>query len=329
MGHHDDGTSLRGAGGMIAQCRADAVEHVEKAFPPLWAAGGKRVARHRPQIGQFGIAQAILLPEILFPQPRVDLGGMIGEKGGGAVTTSLCRACDDMANRPEPWGHGRQKRLCPRVQRHIETTTQPPPRGGGRMADQNEFGAGEFHHRAFQVRANLLFHVAMAMSILITGGARSGKSELAERKTLGLGGQAIYIATAEAFDDEMRARIDRHRARRGPEWQTLNAPVALVSALRDSDADGLPRLVDCITLWLSNLMLADRDWQAEVAALADLIPRLRAPVVFVTNEVGSGIVPDNALARAYRDAAGLTNQRLAAACDELWFCVSGHPLKVK
>lgn len=168
----------------------------------------------------------------------------------------------------------------------------------------------------------------MTKSILITGGARSGKSVLAERIALALGQPAIYIATAEAFDDEMGERIARHRARRGPEWVTLAAPLDLCGALTDSDT-GAPRLVDCLTLWLSNLMLADRDWEGEVDALAALIPQLAAPVVFVTNEVGSGIVPDNALARAYRDAAGLTNQRLADACEELWLCVAGHPLKVK
>lgn len=169
----------------------------------------------------------------------------------------------------------------------------------------------------------------MGKSILITGGARSGKSVLAERMTLALGEPAIYIATAEAFDAEMADRIERHRARRGPEWQTLNAPNNLVAALSESDTSQRPRLVDCVTLWLSNIMLAERDWEAEVGTLTGLLPRLRAPVVFVTNEVGSGIVPDNALARDYRDAAGLTNQRLAEACDELWFCVSGHPVKVK
>lgn len=126
----------------------------------------------------------------------------------------------------------------------------------------------------------------------------------------------------------MAERIARHQARRGTEWTTLAAPRDLTGTLHSSDG-GPPRLVDCLTLWLSNLILADIDWQAEVAALADLIPRLTAPVVFVTNEVGSGIVPDNALARVYRDAAGLTNQRIAAACDELWFRVAGHPLKVK
>jgi adenosylcobinamide kinase / adenosylcobinamide-phosphate guanylyltransferase len=168
----------------------------------------------------------------------------------------------------------------------------------------------------------------MTKSILITGGARSGKSALAEGMTLALGRPAVYIATAEAWDDEMEDRIVRHRARRGTEWETVAEPLDLVRALTETDG-GPPRLVDCVTLWLSNLMLGGHDWEAEVARVTDLIPRLAAPVVFVTNEVGSGIVPENALARAYRDAAGIANQRLADACDELWLCVSGHPLKVK
>ena len=168
----------------------------------------------------------------------------------------------------------------------------------------------------------------MTKSILITGGARSGKSTMAERMTLSLGPRAIYIATAQAWDDEMRERIAEHRARRGPQWQTVAEPLDLVGALRDSDGTE-PRLVDCITLWLTNLILAERDWRAEVEALTGLIGQQHAPVIFVTNEVGSGIVPDNALARSFRDAAGWTNQRLASTCDELWLCVSGHPLKVK
>ena len=168
----------------------------------------------------------------------------------------------------------------------------------------------------------------MRKSILITGGARSGKSTFAERTTLSLGQPATYIATAQAFDDEMKDRIARHQARRGAEWTTLAEPLALCDALKDSDGGG-PRLVDCLTLWLTNLMLAERDWESEVAKLTDLLPRMDAPVVLVTNEVGAGIVPENKLARAFRDAAGLTNQQVAGVCDELWLCVAGHPLKVK
>ena len=169
----------------------------------------------------------------------------------------------------------------------------------------------------------------MGKSILITGGVRSGKSRHAEERTLVLGQPAIYIATAEAHDAEMADRIARHQARRGPEWRTIGAPLDLLGALRDTDSDGAPRLVDCLTLWLSNLMLSGQDWEAASDALAAALPDLRAPVVFVTKEVGAGIVPENALARAFRDAAGLVNQKVATASDELWLCVAGHPLKVK
>ena len=168
----------------------------------------------------------------------------------------------------------------------------------------------------------------MAKSILITGGARSGKSSWAEERTRAFAPPMVYIATAEPLDDEMADRIARHRARRGPEWRTVNAPLDLVGALEESDG-GPPRLVDCLTLWLSNLMLAEHDWETATERLADAIAAQRAPLVLVTNEVGAGIVPENALARSYRDAAGFTNQRIARACDELWFCVSGYPMKVK
>ncbi|MEM0936919.1 MAG: bifunctional adenosylcobinamide kinase/adenosylcobinamide-phosphate guanylyltransferase [Pseudomonadota bacterium] len=168
----------------------------------------------------------------------------------------------------------------------------------------------------------------MAKSILITGGARSGKSVLAERLTLRLGAPAIYIATAEAGDGEMAERIAEHRARRGAGWNTLEAPRALLEALRESDGEH-PRLVDCLTLWLSNLMLDGADWRAEVDGLAASLPSFAAPVVFVTNEVGAGVVPDTSLGRAFRDAAGWTNQTVAAACEEVYLCVAGCPLQLK
>ncbi|WP_420324811.1 bifunctional adenosylcobinamide kinase/adenosylcobinamide-phosphate guanylyltransferase [Mameliella sp.] len=168
----------------------------------------------------------------------------------------------------------------------------------------------------------------MGKSILITGGARSGKSSLAERMTLEHGRPAIYIATAQAHDGEMADRIALHQARRDADWRTVEAPRDLLGALRDTDGT-TPRLVDCLTLWLTNLMLAEEDWRAAVDALTEALPAQSAPVIFVTNEVGAGIVPENALARAFRDAAGLVNQRIATACDELWFCIAGHPLKVK
>lgn len=168
----------------------------------------------------------------------------------------------------------------------------------------------------------------MAKSILITGGARSGKSTLAERMTLETGTPAIYIATAEASDAEMVDRIERHQARRGAEWATVSEPLHLSGALTSSDGQG-PRLVDCLTLWLSNLMLSDRDWEKETRSMLATLEDQVSPVIFVTNEVGAGIVPENKLARDFRDAAGLMNQHVARACDELWFCVAGHPIKVK
>ncbi|MXQ09044.1 bifunctional adenosylcobinamide kinase/adenosylcobinamide-phosphate guanylyltransferase [Alphaproteobacteria bacterium GH1-50] len=168
----------------------------------------------------------------------------------------------------------------------------------------------------------------MGKSILVTGGANSGKSALAERLTLGRGASPVYIATSQAHDDEMRAKIARHRASRGPGWTTIEAPTDIVTALRDSDG-AAPRLVDCLTMWLTNLMLSKADWQAEADALTDLIPTLESPVVFVTNEVGAGIVPENRLARQFRSAAGQLNQQVAACCDEVWLSVSGCPLRIK
>lgn len=167
----------------------------------------------------------------------------------------------------------------------------------------------------------------MKKSILITGGARSGKSALAERIVKRMGDTLVYIATAQAFDDEMTARIDEHQARRGDEWTTINAPFDLAEALLDSD--GQPRLVDCLTLWLTNLMLDGRDIQSETAKLLATLAQQSSSVVFVTNEVGSGIVPENKLGRQFRDAAGRLNQQVADACDEVYLAVSGQPLKVK
>lgn len=164
--------------------------------------------------------------------------------------------------------------------------------------------------------------------ILITGGARSGKSKRAETRTRAFPGQPVYVATAEALDAEMDARIAKHRARRGTDWIEREVPLDLVPALVATDGGGA-RLVDCLTLWLSNLMHAERDWEREVTELAAALPRLRSPVIFVTNEVGLGIVPDNALARSYRDAAGIMNQTIAAAADEVEFVVAGLPMKLK
>jgi adenosylcobinamide kinase/adenosylcobinamide-phosphate guanylyltransferase len=164
--------------------------------------------------------------------------------------------------------------------------------------------------------------------ILITGGARSGKSVRAETRALSFPGRPVYIATAEALDAEMRERIANHRARRGGDWLEREVPLDLVTALSETDGGGA-RLVDCLTLWLSNLLHAGRDWAKETEALTDALSRQKSSVVLVTNEVGLGIVPDNALARQFRDAAGILNQIIARVAHEVEFVVAGLPTRVK
>ena len=164
--------------------------------------------------------------------------------------------------------------------------------------------------------------------ILITGGARSGKSVRAEARAKSFAGKPVYIATAEVLDAEMGERIARHRARRGSEWIEHETPLELVPALKATDGGGT-RLVDCLTLWLSNLMHAERDWSKETTELAEVLQTQKSPVVLVSNEVGLGIVPDNALARQFRDAAGIMNQMIAQAADEVEFIVAGLPVRVK
>jgi adenosylcobinamide kinase/adenosylcobinamide-phosphate guanylyltransferase len=164
--------------------------------------------------------------------------------------------------------------------------------------------------------------------ILITGGARSGKSTRAESRARACAGQPVYIATAEALDCEMSERIAKHRARRGTDWLEREVPLELVTALIETDGAGA-RLVDCLTLWLSNLLHAKRDWATEATKLADALGRQTSPVVLVSNEVGLGIVPDNALARQFRDAAGSLNQMIAGVADEVEFVVAGLPMRVK
>jgi adenosylcobinamide kinase/adenosylcobinamide-phosphate guanylyltransferase len=164
--------------------------------------------------------------------------------------------------------------------------------------------------------------------ILVTGGARSGKSTRAEARARAFPGKPVYVATAEALDAEMRERIAKHRARRGNAWLEHETPLELVAALVETDGRGA-RLVDCLTLWLSNLMHAERDWEKEAMLLAETLGRQNSPVVLVTNEVGLGIVPDNALARRFRDAAGILNQIVARVADEVEFVVAGLPMRVK
>jgi len=162
---------------------------------------------------------------------------------------------------------------------------------------------------------------------LVLGGARSGKSRYAESLIAKLPPPWVYIATAEAGDAEMAARIAAHRARRGPDWRTVETPRDLAGALAACDA--APVLVDCLTLWLSNLMLANAEIDAETVRLEDALAAAKAAVVLVANEVGSGIVPEHALGRRFRDLQGVLNQRMAARADRVILMVAGLPLTVK
>ena len=163
---------------------------------------------------------------------------------------------------------------------------------------------------------------------LVLGGARSGKSRYAESLITARAPPWIYMATAQAGDDEMAQRIAAHRARRDAGWQTIEAPHDLAGAL-DAAAAQAPLLIDCVTLWLTNRMLAEADVDAEIARLEDALARRTGAAVLVSNEVGCGIVPDNALARRFRDAQGRLNQRLAARADRVVLVVAGLPLVVK
>ncbi|UVC19035.1 bifunctional adenosylcobinamide kinase/adenosylcobinamide-phosphate guanylyltransferase [Mesorhizobium onobrychidis] len=163
---------------------------------------------------------------------------------------------------------------------------------------------------------------------LVIGGARSGKSAYAERLVTACPAPWAYIATAQAYDDEMRERIALHRSRRDEGWTTIDAPLDLVGAI-EALPDGRPVLIDCLTLWLTNHMLAEHDIEAECRWLADVLSRPRGPWFVVSNEVGQGIVPDNALARRFRDAAGRLHQQVAAVAGTVLLMVAGLPLKVK
>jgi len=164
---------------------------------------------------------------------------------------------------------------------------------------------------------------------LVLGGARSGKSRHAEALVEAAAPAGLYVATAEPLDAEMCARIDHHRARRGARWTTIEEPLALAPLLAAEARPGRPILVDCLTLWLSNLMHAGRDPDAEIAGLIAALETLRGPAVLVANEVGLGIVPENALVRAFRDHAGRLNREIAAAADRVVFIAAGVPLVLK
>ena len=169
----------------------------------------------------------------------------------------------------------------------------------------------------------------MAPITLVLGGARSGKSAHAERLAVDVSPRRTYIATAQAFDDEMATRIAHHQSRRDSSWRTVEAPLGLSDAIAAEAAPDRVVLIDCLTLWLSNLLLADRDIEEESDALIAALENAAGPLILVSNEVGLGIVPDNALARAFRDHAGRLNQRVAEAADKVVFLAAGLPMTLK
>jgi adenosylcobinamide kinase/adenosylcobinamide-phosphate guanylyltransferase len=172
----------------------------------------------------------------------------------------------------------------------------------------------------------------MSRIIFITGGARSGKSRVAENIAECFGAPLCYIATGQPKDTEMAERIAAHRARRGDKWQTVEEPLELARTISSLDRRYRAMLVDCITLWITNLLLLHNDpglVLKKIRTLAESFPNLRIPLILVSNEVGMGIVPENALARTFRDLAGEANGILAAAADEVHVMFSGIPLRLK
>lgn len=168
--------------------------------------------------------------------------------------------------------------------------------------------------------------------VLVLGGARSGKSEYAEARTLALRGaraKALYLATGQAHDGEMAARIVTHKTRRGSGWATIEEPLDIAGVISARAKQGAPILVDCLTLWLSNLMHADADIVAETAKLCATLKAAKGPIVLVSNEIGLGIVPDNKLARAFRDHAGRIHQEIARVAQDAIFVAAGLPLALK
>ena len=170
----------------------------------------------------------------------------------------------------------------------------------------------------------------MTRHVLVLGGARSGKTAFAERLAMRGGSRPAYLATAQALDGEMRDRVASHQASRGQQFATIEEPLALARALRKAAAHHDVILVDCLTLWITNLLMANADVAQHVSELgAALVEIETAKIVLVSNEVGLGIVPDNAMARTFRDLAGSAHQRLAEICDDVYFIVAGLPMVLK
>ena len=163
----------------------------------------------------------------------------------------------------------------------------------------------------------------------VLGGARSGKSKFAEGLVLESGLKPVYIATGRALDDDMVSRIEVHKERRSTIWETVEEPLALVDALVQSSYPGRMILVDCLTLWITNLMMADANVIHECAGLVSFLEEVEVPVVIVSNETGLGVMPTNKMAREFNDIAGSVHQEIASVCDHAFLVTAGLPLKLK
>ncbi|MEW6108275.1 MAG: bifunctional adenosylcobinamide kinase/adenosylcobinamide-phosphate guanylyltransferase [Nitrospirota bacterium] len=175
--------------------------------------------------------------------------------------------------------------------------------------------------------------------IFITGGARSGKSSFAMAEASKIDGRKAYIATAEALDEEMKERIERHKKQRGNEWDAYEEPLEIADVIKTIEGKYDVIIIDCLTLWLSNVMHADLNLDEEIESLIGILQYAPAqksirtcsntPLLIVSNEVGMGIVPENEMARRFRDMAGTLNQRIAEIADEVYMVVAGIPVKIK
>jgi adenosylcobinamide kinase/adenosylcobinamide-phosphate guanylyltransferase len=169
----------------------------------------------------------------------------------------------------------------------------------------------------------------MRRTVLVLGGARSGKSTFAESLAIGHKGSKFYVATSEIIDEEMRRRVELHVAQRGEGWRTIEAPLDLSGALAEASGDTSFVLVECLTIWINNLLYCDKNVEHELFRFRDVLRMIKGTVVLVSNEVGLGIVPENPLARRFRDEAGRANQAIAQIADEVYLVAAGLPLALK
>lgn len=171
----------------------------------------------------------------------------------------------------------------------------------------------------------------MKKIIFITGGARSGKSDFALKEASGISGKKAYIATAEALDEEMRKRIEEHKKKRGEGWDTYEEPLRIDYVIKETESEYSAIVIDCMTIWLSNLLHGNYNVMNEIEIITDTL-RITdnvSRIYIISNEVGMGIVPDNEMARRFRDMAGILNQKVAKIADEVYLVTAGIPVKIK